>query len=275
MENKNLSIQDLKDLCKKTRLKGLEMTMHSANGAHLGGSFSCTEILAVLYGRVLRFDINDPENPNRDIFMSSKQHFVLSFLPILAHFGFFSEEELLNFQKDDGLLTGYPKNIKIGHEYSGGTLGVAISVQVGLALAGKEDKKNNNYYVLLGDAELNEGSNWEAFMSAAHFKLDNLVVIIDRNHLSYDGNTEDVMGLGNLSDKMKSFGWHVVECNGHDVEDLIRAFKDKEKDKPTVIIADTIKGKGVSFMESVPKFHHSKLTQEQYEKAKAEIEGAE
>ena len=178
----------------------------------------------------------------------------------------------MEFQKDGGRLTGYPKDIKIGLEYSGGSLGMAISVGVGLALAAKEDKRPTQVYILMGDGELNEGSIWEAFMSASQYKLDNLTAIIDRNHLSYDGNTEDVMGIEDLTEKMKAFNWHTVNCNGHDIADLLGAFEDKSSGMPRCIIADTIKGKGVSFMENKREWHHSKLTQEQYNIAKAEIE---
>ena len=268
----NLNAEELKKMAKRMRLAGLEMALSSTNGSHLGGGFSCTEIIATLYGSVLNYDVKNPHNPNRDIFIPSKNHCVLAHLPALAEAGFFPKEELMEFQKDGGRLTGYPQNIDIGLEYSGGSLGMAISVGIGMAIYSKEAKKSNHFYILMGDGELNEGCIWEAFMSAAHFKLDNLTVIIDRNHLSYDGNTEEVMGLESLSDKMKAFNWHVVECNGHDTADLLRAFADKAKDKPNIIIADTVKGKGVSFMENRPEWHHSRITKDQYEQAKAEIE---
>ena len=265
-------IKELTEMAKRMRLVGLDMALSAAGGSHLGGSFSCTEILAVLYGYILNVDPKDPFNPNRDIFIPSKNHCVLAHLPALAEKGFFPKEELMEFQKDGGRLTGYPKNIEIGLEYSGGSLGMAISVGVGLALAAKEDKRPTQVYILMGDGELNEGSIWEAFMSASQYKLDNLTAIIDRNHLSYDGNTEVIMGIENLTEKMKAFNWHTVNCNGHDITDLIRAFEDRSSDMPRIIIADTVKGKGVSFMENKREWHHSKLTQEQYNIAKAEIE---
>lgn len=264
--------KELKKMSQRMRLVGLDMALNSAGGSHLGGSFSCTEILAVLYGEVLNVNPKDPYNPNRDIFIPSKNHCVLAHLPALAEKGFFPKEELMEFQKDGGRLTGYPKNVEIGLEYSGGSLGMAISVGIGLALAAREEKRPTQVYILMGDGELNEGSIWEAFMSAAQYKLSNLTAIIDRNHLSYDGNTEDVMGIDNLADKMRAFNWHVVTCDGHDTVDLLRAFEDKSLDKPRIIIADTVKGKGVSFMENKREWHHSKLTQEQYDIAKAEIE---
>ena len=325
-----MQIDELRSLAKQVRLDGLEMAKTSGRGgAHLGGSFSAVEILTVLYGYAMRFDPEKPEWDGRDRFLPSKNHCVLAHLPVLARSGFFDVAELQEFQKNGGRLTGYPLRPEIGLEYSGGSLGMAISVGVGQALTLREKYGNSGetdvadgerglsagetidvqiegaaegtviprVFVLMGDAELNEGSIWEAFMSAAHYKLSNLIAIIDRNHLSYDGNTEDVMAIEPLEDKLRAFGWDVVTCDGHDVADLVRAFDEAldcvggcvggkadgvgksdasvvekaDEGKPHVIIADTIKGKGVSFMESVPSYHHASITEEQYEQAKAEI----
>ena len=258
------------------------------------------EILAVLYGEILRLYDDDRKllSENRDIFIPSKNHCVLAQLPALAEVGIISREECMEFQKDGGRLTGYPLRPEIGLEYSGGSLGMALSVSIGRAIADKEKGKSRIYYVLLGDAELNEGSVWEAFMSAAHFKLDNIVAIIDRNHLSYDGDTETVMALGDISAKLESFGWYVSECDGRDIADILRAFderylsthisygengvynplyvlEDNAVDKPQVIIVDTIKGMGVSFMEGKPEWHHHRLTKEEYDIARKEILGEE
>lgn len=264
----------LRDMARKMRLAGLDMALASGNnGSHLGGSFSAIEIMAVLYGEVLRFDVKNPLDPNRDRFIPSKNHCVLAHIPALAEVGFISKEETLEFQKDGGRLTGYPQRQEIGLEYSGGSLGMAISVGIGLALSAREKKRSSHIYILMGDGELNEGSVWEAFMSAAHYNLDNLTAIIDRNHLSYDGNTEEVMGLESLSDKMKSFNWHVSECDGHDTLDLLKVFADTKSGMPHIVIADTIKGKGVSFMENKPEWHHHRLSQKEYETAKLEVLG--
>ena len=269
----------LTEMTKRMRLKGLDMALSTGNaGSHLGGSFSCMEILAVLYGEVLRlFDDKATKklSETRDIFIPSKNHCVLAHIPALAEAGLIPEDECMEFQKNGGRLTGYPMRKEIGLEYSGGSLGMAISVEIGMALADKEKKTNRRFYVLMGDAELNEGSIWEAFMSAAHYKLDNLVAIIDRNHLSYDGDTEEVMALGDLAGKLESFGWYVSECNGREVEDVLRSFDDcaEIKDKPQAIIVDTIKGMGVSFMEGKPEFHHRRLSEKEYEIAKAEVMG--
>lgn len=266
--------QRLKEMSKRMRLIGLDMALESGNnGSHLGGSFSAIEILATLYGEVLKFDINNPLDPNRDRFIPSKNHCVLAHIPALAETGFITREETLEFQKDGGRLTGYPQRPEIGLEYSGGSLGMAISFGIGLALSAKFHKRNNRIYVLMGDGELNEGSIWEAFMSAAQYKLNNLTAIIDRNHLSYDGNTEDIMGIDSLPDKMKSFNWHVSECNGHDTFDLLKAFSDISEESPHIIIADTVKGKGVSFIENRAEWHHHRLSQREYDIAKREIIG--
>ena len=288
------NINRLTEMTKRMRLLGLDMALSTGNGgSHLGGSFSCMEIIAALYGEVLNISPETADTPDRDIFIPSKNHCVLAHIPALAEAGFITREECLEFQKNGGRLTGYPMRREIGLEYSGGSLGMAISVVIGMALAERDkekssesnDKTRRMFYVLMGDAELNEGSIWEAFMSAAHYKLDNLVAIIDRNHLSYDGNTEDVMALGNLAEKMRSFGWYVSECNGRDVGDIIRAFDeryvegdkskykliDEAEGKPQIVIVDTIKGMGVSFMEGRPEWHHHRLSQAEYDAAREEI----
>ena len=161
-------------------------------------------------------------------------------------------------------------------EYSSGSLGIAISVGIGLAISAKEHNRTSKIYVLMGDGELNEGSIWEGLQAAAHYKLDNLMVIVDRNHLSYDGDTEEVMGLENLDEKFKAFNWNVSNCDGHDIEQLLRAFQDisLNSGQPYAIIAHTIKGKGISFAENRPEWHHHAITKEQYEQAKLEILGA-
>ncbi len=259
---------------RQMRIDALNMALASGNnGSHLGGSLSSIEIMAVLYGEVLRINPENPLAPDRDRFIPSKNHCVLAHIPALAMAGFIPHEEITEFQKDGGRLTGYPRRPEIGLEYSGGSLGMAASVGIGLALSAREKKYNSQIYILMGDGELNEGSVWEAFMSAAHYKLDNYTVIIDRNHLSYDGDTEAVMGIDSLADKMRSFNWQVSCCNGHDTAELLRAFADKEEGKPHIIIADTVKGKGVSFIENRPEWHHHRLSEKEYEAAMAEVTG--
>lgn len=266
----------LTEMAKRMRLDALDMALAAGSGgSHVGGSLSCIEILAVLYGEVLRFDVKNPLDPNRDRFIPSKNHCVLAHIPALAEAGFIPHEEILEFQKDGGRLTGYPRRPEIGLEYSGGSLGMALSVGIGMALAAREQGRPSQIYILMGDGELNEGSVWEAFMSAAHYKLDNLTAIIDRNRLSYDGDTEAVMGLDSLEAKLDSFGWHVSRCDGHSTQALLEGFRDVKTGKPHVIIAGTVKGKGVSFAENRPEWHHHRLSQEEYEQARREILGEE
>ena len=264
----------LAGMAKRMRLDALDMALAAGSGgSHVGGSLSCIEILAVLYGEVLRFDVKNPLDPSRDRFIPSKNHCVLAHIPALAEAGFIPREEILEFQKNGGRLTGYPRRPELGLEYSGGSLGMALSVGIGMALAAREQGRPSQIYILMGDGELNEGSVWEAFMSAAHYGLDNLTAIIDRNRLSYDGDTEAVMGLDNLEDKLTGFGWHVSRCNGHSTRELLEAFRDTQTGRPHVIIAETVKGKGVSFIENRPEWHHHRLSQEEYDRARREVLG--
>lgn len=266
------NIKRIQEMARRMRLAALDMALTAGDsGSHLGGGLSCIEIMAVLYGAVMQYDVSRPTWSERDRFFPSKNHCVLAHFPALCEAGFLSRDELLEFKKDGGRLTGYPRNLDIGLEYSGGSLGMAISVGVGVSLALREQNRQNRVYVLMGDGELDEGSIWEAFMSAAHYRLSNLTVIIDRNHLSYDGDTESVMALGDLTAKLTAFGWHVVNCNGHNIASLLRAFASISDSRPTVIIADTVKGKGVSFIENRREWHHNRLTKEQYAQAVEEV----
>lgn len=264
----------LTEMARRMRLDALDMALAAGGGgSHVGGSLSCIEILAVLYGEILRFDAKNPLDPNRDRFIPSKNHCVLAHIPALAEAGFIPREEILEFQKDGGRLTGYPRRPEIGLEYSGGSLGMALSVGIGMALAAREQGRPSRIYILMGDGELNEGSVWEAFMSAAHYGLDNLTAIIDRNRLSYDGDTEAVMGLDSLADKLASFGWHVSQCDGHSTRALLEAFQDTQAGRPHVVVAKTVKGKGISFAENRPEWHHHRLSQEEYDRAREEVLG--
>ena len=269
------NVKKIVEMAKRMRLSGLEMAVRSGNqGAHLGGSLSCIEIMAVLYGEFLRVDPKNPLDPDRDIFMPSKAHCVLSHIPALAEKGFFERDEIFKYLDDGERIVGHPYRPDIGFEYPGGSLGMAISVAIGMAISAKGRNSKRRFYVLLGDGELHEGSVWEAFMSAAHYGLDNLVAIIDRNRLSYDGDTEEVMALDNLAKKFESFNWLVSECDGHDVKSLLQAFSEEESDKPHVIIANTIKGKGVSFIENRADWHHHTLSQKEYDQAVEEVMNA-
>ena len=264
----------LTEMARRMRLDALDMALAAGSGgAHLGGSLSCVEILAVLYGEILRFDAKNPLDENRDRFIPSKNHCVLAHIPALAEAGFVAHDEILEFQKNGGRLTGYPRRPEIGLEYSGGSLGMALSVGIGMALAAREQRRPSQIYILLGDGELNEGSVWEALMSAAHYGLDHLTAIVDRNHLSYDGDTEAVMGLDSLGAKLESFGWQVSSCDGHSTQALLEAFADRKPGRPHAIIAETVKGKGVSFMENRPEWHHHRLSSEEHAQARREVLG--
>ncbi|MDR2761865.1 MAG: transketolase [Planctomycetaceae bacterium] len=262
-------------MAKSMRLNALKMALNAGNiGAHLGGGFSCIEIFAVMYGGIMNFNISDPMWDERDRFLVSKAHCVLAYYTALYEVGFISLEELETFESNGSFLAGHPmRNLKYGIEYSGGSLGLALSVGVGMAWDAKQKKRKNRVFVLLGDGECDEGSNWEAFMSASQFCLDNLIVIIDKNNLQYDGLTSEIMNLGNLSQKLMSFGWEVFEVNGHNVQAIYEILTlPIQGSKPRVIIADTIKGKGVSFMEGNREWHHKTLNQVQFETAISEIE---
>ena len=268
------NVSRLKEMSIRMRKMALDMALSAgAKGAHIGGGFSCMEIMAVLYGEVLRVDPKDAVSPERDRLLISKNHCTIAHFPALVEKGYIKESDLSSYTVNGSRLIGYPYDPEIGLEYSGGSLGMAISVGVGQAISAKKKGMDYKVYVLMGDGELNEGSIWEAFMSARQFKLGNLVVIIDRNHLCYDGTTEDVMQLGDLSAKMCSFGFNTINCNGHDIADLLRAFDMTVDDLPNVIICDTVKGKGLSFAENRPEWHQKAITQEQYDTALADLMG--
>ncbi len=265
-------INKLVEIAKKIRLEGLEMARHAGKGgAHFGGSYSAVEILVALYGHSARYKASDPLWEDRDRILISKRHCVLALYPVLSEFGFFEKDKLNSFVDDDGLLASYPVNPSIGLEYSAGTLGMAPAVAIGRALAAKRDGRDFRVFVLVGDGECNEGSIWEAFMSAAQFKLNNLTLILDNNRLCYDGLTADVMGLGDLPHIMEGFGWQVDHVNGHDIGALCGALDSPALDRPQIVIADTLKGKGISFMEQQCQWHHGVITDEQYELAREEI----
>ena len=216
----------------------------------------------------------DPKNEDRDRFIMSKGHAAELLYCVLADKGYFPKEKLENYSKFGSTLIGHPNNKNAGVEINTGALGHGLSASVGMALGAKRDEKDYRVFTLLGiTGELAEGSVWEAAMAAAHYKLDNLTAIIDRNGLQISGSTEDVMALNSLEDKWRSFGWNVIVLNGHDIEALLKAFsKDSiQKDKPTMIIANTVKGKGVSYMENVAKWHHGVPSEEEYKIAMEEL----
>lgn len=264
-------------MAKRMRLKALHMAFHAGKaGAHLGGGLSSIEILAVLYGEIARLDGSNPYWEDRDRILISKAHCVLAYYTALNEIGFITDEELKLFEKNGSDLVGHPlKKIEKGIEYAGGSLGMALSVAAGMAIHGKAVNSKRKIYVLLGDGECEEGSIWEAMLFAANYKLDNLVVVVDWNKLQYDGTIMEVAGLNNLPEKIRAFGWKVTEADGHDIKDMIRAYQESEAGKPLAIIANTVKGKGVSFMEGNPLWHHSELSEKLYKQAVAEVQGKE
>lgn len=268
------NVKRIRDMAVRMRKMALDMALSAGpKGAHIGGGFSAMEIMAVLYGEVLRIDPKDSLKTERDRLLVSKNHCTIAHFPALVEKGYIKEEDLSSYTVNGSRLIGYPYDPEIGLEYSGGSLGMAVSVGVGQALSAKKKSIDYNVYVLMGDGELNEGSIWEAFMSAKQFGLGNLTVLIDRNHLCYDGITEDVMQLGDLTAKMESFGFHTINCNGHDIADLLRAFDSLSDETPNAIICDTVKGKGLSFAENRPEWHQKAITQEQYDIALADLMG--
>ena len=266
----------LERVAAKGRLLGLDMVYHCASG-HLGGSFSAMDVLTVLYFEIMHIDPAAPQDPDRDRFVLSKGHCTPALYPILAQRGFFPEEDLELFRSIDGHLSGHAEMRRVkGVDMSTGSLGQGISAAVGMALAGKLDGRSYRTYALLGDGEIEEGQVWEAFMSAAKYELDGLCAVIDVNGLQIDGRTADVMPSEPLDEKLAAFGWHVIKVDGHDVEAIAAAFEAaaQVKGKPTVLLAKTVKGKGVSFMENDPGWHGKAPNAEQYEKARAELVAA-
>ena len=243
------------------------------NGAHFGGSLSLVEIMAALYGGVMKFDARNPADEMRDRLILSKGHGVIAQYAALKQIGLLSDEDLKSFKQNDTKLYAHPSmNLKMGIEFSSGSLGQGLSLGVGTALALKRKQNGTSrIFVVLGDGECDEGSVWEAAMSAVSFGLNNLTAIIDRNHLQYDGNTETVLPLESFAEKWRAFGWDVEECNGHDTDELAKVLSAKRA-KPFVLIADTVKGKGISFMENNAAWHNGVLTKTLYETAVQELE---
>jgi transketolase len=267
---------NLQELARKSRRQLLELAFKSDGPSHLGGGLSMVEIFTVLYGIILKYDSKNPEWENRDRFILSKGHGVLPFFVALHNAGFISLEELYTYKKNESDLISHPvMNMRLGMESSNGSLGHGLSMAVGISIALKrKGNLTSRVFVVLGDGECNEGSVWEASMSAAHFKLDNLVAIVDYNKLQSDGRSSEIMDIGTLEKKWESFGWDVISLDGHDINALIGALNKIEYSsmyKPRVVIAHTVKGKGVSFMENNNTWHHNRLTQNTFEQALSEL----
>ena len=258
----------------KTLRRHVIVMIEKAGSGHPGGSLSSADIVTALYFKVMRHRPSDPDWSERDRFILSKGHAAPVLYAALAEKDYFPVEWLLTLRKSDSRLQGHTdRTLTPGVEMSSGSLGQGLSFGVGVALAGRLDSLNHRTFVLLGGGECDEGQVWEAAMSAAHFNLDRLVAIVDHNRQQIDGWNKDVMGIEPLGDKWRSFGWHVIEIDGHDFDQILLAFEQTEfvKGQPTVIIAHTVKGKGVSFMENNLEFHGRAPTREEAEKALKEL----
>ena len=271
-----MNTAELSCICKQVRRDIINMTANAGSG-HPGGSLSATELMTTLFFRQMRIDPKNPKNPNRDRFVLSKGHSAPCYYAVLAERGFISRDEFTNFRQLHSILQGHPDCKKVpGVDASTGSLGQGCSIAVGMALGAKHQGQDVKVYTLLGDGECQEGQIWEAFMSAAHYKLDNLTVIIDNNGLQIDGKTADVMPTEPLDQKLQAFGWNVIPVDGHDMEALSAAFAQAKdcKGVPTMLLAKTVKGKGVSFMENQAGWHGKAPNAEQYEQARQELVAA-
>ena len=269
-------IQKCKETAHKIRRDIIDMTYSTGNmGAHLGGSLSMAEIISALYIGVLKYNRSDPEWEKRDRVILSKGHAALALYPAMAEAGIISRDMLTQFKVNGSQLTGHPSLHGLpGIEYASGSLGQGLSLGVGTCLAlQRKGNETSRVFVIMGDGECDEGSVWEAAASAAHFGLNRLVAIIDSNAIQYDGHTDEVLNMSPMAAKWRSFGWNVIEVNGHNVEELLDAYNSKTE-KPLVIISNTIKGKGISYMEGDWRFHNSRLSQKQYEQAIEELENS-
>lgn len=265
------TLQSCAQVAREMRHDILRMGLQTgSNGAHFGGGLSLVEIMAVLYKSVMRVNPALPRWPERDRFILSKGHGAMAYYAALKQAGFVTDEELMTFKSNHTFLYGHPSmNPDKGIEFSSGSLGLGLALGVGTAIGlRKRGINQSRVFVLMGDGECGEGSVWESAASAAHFGLSNLVAIIDKNGMQYDGPTKDVLNMDDMAEKWGSFGWQVRTVDGHNLAELLGAFEDLGG-QPTVIVANTVKGKGVSFMENNPTWHHNRLTQTQFDELTA------
>ena len=268
-----MNIEDLKMKAKEIR-KDIIKEVYNANSGHPGGSLSISDIMAVLYFNELRIDEKNPRWEERDRLVLSKGHCSPALYAALAERGFFDKEDLKSFRKIESNLQGHPDLNKVpGVDMTSGSLGQGLSIANGMAIAGKMDNKNYRVYTILGDGEIEEGQIWEAAMTANKYKLDNLCVIVDNNNLQIDGSIEDVMSSYPIDEKFKSFGFNVLTIDGNNIEEILNGFEiaKQTKNKPTCIIAKTIKGKGVSFMENKAEWHGKAPNEEEYIQAMKDL----
>jgi len=266
-------IEELENISREVR-KGIIEATYNAQSGHPGGSLSCADILTVLYFNQMNINPQKTDDMNRDRFVLSKGHCTPALYSVLAERGYINKEELQSFRKINSSLQGHPDMNKVkGVDMTTGSLGQGMSVAVGMAIASKMNQAGCRVYCLLGDGEIEEGQIWEAAMSAYKNKLDNLCVIIDNNNLQIDGSIEEVCGLDNIVGKFKNFGFNVIEVDGHNISNLIDAFNTAKQVKgiPSIIVAKTIKGKGVTFMENQAGWHGKAPNREEYETAISEF----
>lgn len=274
-DRRNLSVEHLADRAKFVRLETLRLT-RIAGAGHYSSTFSCAELFAGLYYGHLRLDPQNPSWPDRDRFVLSKGHAAIGLYPILADLGFYPPSKLDDFTRLGSSFGDHPDMKKIpGIDFSSGSLGHGLSVALGMALAGRMTGRSYRTYCMLGDGELNEGQIWEAAMAAGHYQLQGLIAIVDRNQLSIDGPTEKVMSVEPIDERFRAFGWEVHRIDGHDlpaIMETLGALKPAGHGKPQMIIADTIKGRGVKYMELSLDWHVGNLVGQDYDDAWAEIE---
>jgi transketolase len=268
-----MSIEELEKMAAVIRCDIIEMICTAAAG-HPGGSLSSTDIVTALYFRIMRIDPDDPGWPDRDRFILSKGHACPVWYAALAERGYFDKAHLATLRRLDSILQGHPTMNKTpGIDMTAGSLGHGLSAGLGMALSGKLRKKDYHVYVIIGDGESQEGSIWEAAMAGAKWKLDNLTAVLDRNNLQNDNAVDDVMPIEPVADKWQAFGWNVLEIDGHNMEAIVQAFEKAQsfKEAPTMIIANTVKGKGVSFMENVCEWHGKAPAKDEAAQALEEI----
>ena len=270
---KKYDLDRLQEIARQSRIDVIKM-LAAAKSGHPGGSLSEMEILVTLFGHIMKHDPANPSMPDRDRLVLSKGHGIPGLYAVMANLGYWPREELLTLRSINSRFQGHPDRVRMpALEASTGSLGQGLSISIGYALASKLDGDTYRTYCVIGDGESQEGQVWEAAMSASKFKLDNLVCILDYNKGQIDGFVKDVMPIEPIADKWRAFGWHVITVDGHDIDKLIHAFNEAKiiDDKPTFIIADTVKGKGVSFMEGLIDWHGVAPTQEEAEKALSEL----
>ncbi len=266
-------IKELEEKAKQIRRLIIQMLAKAGSG-HPGGSLSSADLITVLFFAVLRHNPKEPQWPDRDRFHMSKGHCCPLWYAVLAESGYFSKDKLWTLRQLGSILQGHPDRRTPGVDVASGSLGQGLSVGLGMSLSAKIDKRDYRVYVLLGDGETQEGNIWEAAMACSHYRCDNLCAVLDYNGFQIDGKIKDIMNLEPVAAKWQAFGWHTIEIDGHNISEILAAYEEAKttKGKPTIIVAHTIKGKGVSFMENVLDFHGRAPTKEEAEKALKELE---